>query len=64
MLRVPSNFRLTLASGITLTCAEAASQLLAGTRRWEVRSAGKGSKGDRWYGVGVAGHRLRRGTTC
>jgi hypothetical protein len=24
--------------------------LLAGPRRWEVRSAGKGSKGDRWYG--------------
>ena len=32
-----------------MTCAEAAVRLLAGTRRWEVRSAGKGSKGDRWY---------------
>ena len=50
MLRVPSNFHLTLARGITLTCAQAVRPLLAGTRRWEVRSAGKGSKGERWYG--------------
>jgi hypothetical protein len=50
VLRVPSNFHLTLARGITLTCAQAAGLLLKGTRRWETRSAGKGSKGDRWYG--------------
>jgi hypothetical protein len=50
VLRVPSNFHLTLARGITLTCAQAAGSLLAGTRRWEIRSAGKGSKGERWYG--------------
>jgi hypothetical protein len=50
VLRVPSNFHLMLARGVTLTCAEAVRSLLTGTRRWEVRSAGKGSKGDRWYG--------------
>jgi hypothetical protein len=48
VLRVPRNFRLTLAGGRRLTCADAASQLSAG-RRPEVRSAGKGSKGARWY---------------
>lgn len=50
VLRVPSSFHLTLARGITLTCAQAAGSLLTGTRRWEIRSAGKGSKGERWYG--------------
>jgi SRSO17 transposase len=50
VLRVPSNFHLTLARGVTLTCAQAARPLLKGTRRWETRSAGKGSKGERWYG--------------
>src|ERR1039457_6858256 len=54
VLRVPSNFTLTLARGVTATCAEAVSGLLTGKRAkdkrlWEVRSAGKGSKGDRWY---------------
>ncbi len=49
VLRIPSNFRLTLARGITLTCAQAASQMLSDSRRWETRSAGKGSKGERWY---------------
>jgi SRSO17 transposase len=48
VLRVPRNFCLTLASGRRLTCADAASMLLA--RKYpEVRSAGKGSKGARWY---------------
>jgi SRSO17 transposase len=51
VLRVPSSFPLTLARGVTLTCAQAARPLLKGsTRRWETRSAGKGSKGERWYG--------------
>jgi SRSO17 transposase len=50
VLRVPSNFCLTLASGVTLTCAEVVRRLLKASRRWEIRSAGKGSKGDRWYG--------------
>jgi SRSO17 transposase len=49
VLRVASSFRLTLASGMRLTCADAASRLGKGNRRQEVRSAGKGSKGSRWY---------------
>ncbi|HEX7267692.1 MAG TPA: hypothetical protein VF256_09750, partial [Streptosporangiaceae bacterium] len=43
------NFHLTLTRGVKLTCKQAAAQLLAGDRRWEIRSAGKGSKGQRWY---------------
>jgi hypothetical protein len=34
---------------VKLTCKQAATRLLARARRWEVRSAGKGSKGTRWY---------------
>jgi SRSO17 transposase len=49
VLRVPSNFMITLAVGTTLTCAEAVKALLKHQRRWEVRSAGSGSKGERWY---------------
>jgi hypothetical protein len=49
VLRVPSSFRLTLARGVTLTCQQAVARLLDGARRWEVRSAGTGSKGKRWY---------------
>ena len=48
VLRVPSSFRLTLATGITLTCKQAAARLGRG-RGWEIRSAGTGSKGERWY---------------
>jgi len=48
VLRVPSSFRLTVASGVMLTCQQAAARL--GSRRgWEIRSAGMGSKGERWY---------------
>jgi len=49
VLRVSSSFRVTLAAGISLTCARAVRQLCAADRHWEVRSAGKGSKGERWY---------------
>ena len=49
VLRVPSNFTLTLAAGTKLTCAQAVSRLLKDRRRWEVRSACRGSKGERWY---------------
>jgi SRSO17 transposase len=49
VLRVPSNFTLTLAAGAKLTCAAAVTALLRHKRRWEVRSAGHGSKGQRWY---------------
>ena len=48
MLRVQRNFRLTLPGGRKLTCADAAAMLLA-RKHPEVRSAGKGSKGARWY---------------
>jgi SRSO17 transposase len=49
VLRVASSFILALAPGTGLTCADAAKKLLKGKRGWEVRSAGKGSKGERWY---------------
>src|SRR6516164_693715 len=49
VLRVLSSFTLTLAAGAKLTCAQAVSRLLAHQRRWEVRSAGHGTKGQRWY---------------
>jgi SRSO17 transposase len=48
VLRVPSTFRLT-PGGIMLTCAQAIARLLKDPGRWEVRSAGAGSKGQRWY---------------
>jgi hypothetical protein len=54
VLRVPSNFRLTLASGAVLTCAEAVSTLLGSKRCWEVRSAGAGS----FIGSATTGPRL------
>ena len=47
VLRVPCSFRLALAGGVTLTCKQAAARL--GSRGWEIRSAGAGSKGQRWY---------------
>ena len=49
VLRVPSSFRLMLAAGVTFTCTEAVTRLLNDACRWEVRSAGTGSKGQRWY---------------
>ena len=55
MLRVASNFTLTLADGRALTCAQVVKTLLKGKRPWEVRSAGRGSKGRRWYAWAWAG---------
>jgi SRSO17 transposase len=49
VLRVSSNFMIALAAGTKLTCAQAVSTLLKDKRRREVRSAGHGSKGARWY---------------
>jgi len=49
VLRVPSNFLVTLARDVRLTCAQAVAGLLDDDGRWEVRSAGQGSKGERWY---------------
>jgi hypothetical protein len=45
----PVEFPCPAGAGIPVTCAQAVRGLLADTRRWEVRSAGKGSKGERWY---------------
>ncbi|MGH3281988.1 MAG: IS701 family transposase [Trebonia sp.] len=49
VLRVASSFTLALPGGAALTCAQAARTLLKGKNAWEVRSAGRGSKGERWY---------------
>jgi hypothetical protein len=49
VLRVASNFTLTLAGGTAVTCAQAVKTLLKDKRSGEVRSAGQGSKGQRWY---------------
>ena len=49
MLRVASSFTFALTPGTRMTCKEAVKKLLKGKRGWEVRSAGRGSKGDRWY---------------
>jgi SRSO17 transposase len=50
VLRVRSSFHLVLAGGgPAVTCAQAARALGKQARRWEVRSAGAGSKGARWY---------------
>jgi SRSO17 transposase len=49
VLRVASSFTITLATGTKLTCAQAVKQLATGKQGWEIRSAGTGSKGQRWY---------------
>jgi SRSO17 transposase len=49
VLRIASSFMITLAPGTKVTCADAVKRLVRDKRRWEVRSAGKGSKGERWY---------------
>jgi hypothetical protein len=48
VLRVASTFMITVAAGTTITAAGAVACLAKGKRQWEVRSAGKGSKGERW----------------
>ncbi len=60
VLRVPSTFRLALAPGIKLTCTQAVNRLLPDARRWEVRSAGTGGKGQRWYAWALLGTALPR----
>ena len=49
VLRVASTFMVALAAETKLTCAQAVKLLAKDKRRWEVRSAGAGSKGQRWY---------------
>jgi SRSO17 transposase len=63
VLRVASSCTLPLPGGTTMTCARAVKTLLKDKRSWEVRSAGRGSKGQRWYawawlGTGSAEHSL------
>ena len=58
VLRVPSNFMITLAAGTKMTCAEAVKALLKHKRRWEIRSAGHGVQGRALVCLGVARHRL------
>jgi len=48
VLRVASNFTFTLA-GTAMSCADAVKKILKRKESWEVRSAGQGSKGERWY---------------
>ena len=55
VLRVPSNFYLTVARGVRLTCKQAAATLLGTRRGWEVRSAGARAALVR---LGVARHGL------
>ena len=49
VLRVASSFTFALTPGTRMTCKEAVKKLLKGKRGREVRSAGQGSKGGRWY---------------
>ena len=49
VLRVPSNFTLTLAGGHEADLRGGGPGAAERKRRWEVRSAGAGSKGERWY---------------
>lgn len=49
VLRVASTFMLTLNPLTRLSCAQVVALLTGDKRRWEVRSAGAGSKGHRWY---------------
>lgn len=49
VLRVASSFMVGLNAQTRLTCAQAVKLLGRDKRRWEVRSAGAGSKGQRWY---------------
>jgi hypothetical protein len=44
-----SSFRITLAAGTTMTCADAVRKLLGDCKGWDLRSAGKRSKSDTWY---------------
>jgi SRSO17 transposase len=49
VLRVASTFMLTLNPQTRRTCAQAVALLAKDKRRWQIRSAGAGSKGQRWY---------------
>lgn len=48
VLRVRKNFYLTFRDGSALACEDAVKKMIR-RENWEVRSAGRGSKGERWY---------------
>jgi len=48
VLRVRKNFYLTFRDESVLACEDAVKKMLR-ARNWEIRSAGRGSKGERWY---------------
>lgn len=48
VLRMRKNFHLTFRDGSVLTCEDAVKKMLR-PGNWEIRSAGKGTKGERWY---------------
>ncbi|MFC6675549.1 IS701 family transposase [Nonomuraea ferruginea] len=48
-LRIRATFTLTLGGGACLTCEQAVAKHLRPKRRWTIRSAGHGSKGERTY---------------
>jgi SRSO17 transposase len=49
VLRVASTFMFALNPQTRLTCTQAVTLLAKDERRWQIRSAGQGSKGHRWY---------------
>lgn len=49
VLRIRATFTLTLSGGTCLTCEQAVAKHLRQKRRWVIRSAGTGSKGERTY---------------
>ncbi|GAA3517623.1 hypothetical protein FHR32_008204 [Streptosporangium album] len=58
VLRVRSSFTLTLGGGTRLTCEQVVAKHLKQKRRWTIRSAGDGSKGERtyaWVWIATAG---------
>jgi SRSO17 transposase len=56
VLRVQKSFRVTLGDGTVLTCEDVVKKLLRSARLWEVRTAGKGSKGERLLALWRRGH--------
>ena len=49
VLRVASSYLFALAPGTRMTSADVVKKHAKGSRGWEVRSVGQGSKGERWY---------------
>ncbi|TMR97222.1 IS701 family transposase [Nonomuraea basaltis] len=49
VLRIRATFTLTLAAGTFLTCEQAVARHCKQKRKWTIRSAGDGSKGERTY---------------